>query len=51
MNDGCHNSRYARAITLAEKFEHNTCMVEKTVWQDQKDFTLDISVNLQNDWL
>ena len=51
MNDGCHNSRYARAITLAEKFEHNTCMVEKTVWQDEKDFTLDISVNLQNDWL
>ena len=39
------------AITLAEKFEHNTCMVEKTVWQDEKDFTLDISVNLQNDWL
>ena len=51
MNDGCHNSRYARAITLAEKFEHNTCMVEKTVWQDEKDFTLDVSVNLQNDWV
>ena len=41
----------AIAITLAEKFEHNTCRVEKTVWQDEKDFTLDISVNLQNDWL
>ena len=51
MNDGCRNRRYAHAITLAEKFEHNTCMVEKTVWQDEKDFTLDISVNLQNDWL
>ena len=41
----------AIAIILAEKFEHNTCMVEKTVWQDEKDFTLDVSVNLQNDWV
>ena len=24
-------------------------MIEKTVWQDEKDFTLDIPVNLQND--
>ena len=24
-------------------------MVEKTVWQDEKDFTLEVPVNLQND--
>ena len=51
MNHGCRNRRYACAITLAQKFEDNTCMIEKTVWQDEKDFTLDVSVNLQNDWV
>ena len=49
MNDGCRNRRYARAIALAEKFERNTRMIEKTVWQDEKDFTLDVPVNLKND--
>ena len=44
----CRNRRYARAITLAEKFERNTRMTEKTVWQDEKDFTRDVPVNLQN---
>ena len=24
-------------------------MIDKTVWQDEKDFTLDVSVNLQDD--
>ena len=50
MNQGCRNRRYARAIT-AQKFEGNTCMIEKTIWEDEKDFTLDVSVNLQNDWV
>ena len=49
MNDGCCNRRYARAIALAKKFERNTRLIEKTVWQDEKDFTLDVPVNLQND--
>ena len=48
-NDGCRNRRYARAIALVEKFEHHTRMTEKTVWKDEKDFTLDVPVNLQND--
>ena len=48
MNQGCRNRRYTRAIT-AQKFEGNTCMTEKTVWQDEKDFTLDVPVNLQNE--
>ena len=49
MNDWCRNRRYARTIALAEKFKRNTYMLEKTVWQDEKDFTLDVPVNLQND--
>ena len=49
VNDGCRNRRYARAIALAGKFEHNTRMTEKTEWQGEKDFTLDVPVNLQND--
>ena len=49
MNDGYRNRGYARAIPFAEKFERNTQMIEKTVWQDEKDFTLDVPVNLKND--
>ena len=48
INDGCCNRRYARTIALAEKFELNTRMTEKSVWQDEKDFTPDVPVNLQN---
>ena len=36
MNGGCRNRRHARAIALAEKFELNARMIEKTVWQDEK---------------
>ena len=49
MNDGWRNRRYTRTITLSEKSERNTRMIEKTVWQDEKDFTLDVPVNLKND--
>ena len=49
MNHGCRNRTYACTITLVQKFEDNTCMIEKTVWKDEKDFTLDVPVNLQND--
>ena len=49
MNDWFRNGRYARAIALAEKFERNTRMIEKTVWQGGKDFTHDVPFNLQND--
>ena len=41
MNDGC------RTIELTEKIECNTHMIEKTTWQDCKDFTLDVPVNLK----
>ena len=49
MSDGCRNRRYARAIALVEKFDRNTRMIENTGWQDKKDFTFDIPVNLQID--
>ena len=49
MNDVCSIRRYSRAIALAETFERNNRIIEKTVWEDEKDFTLDVSVNLQND--
>ena len=41
MNNGCRNRRYDCTIALVEKFECNTHMIEKTVWQDENDFTLD----------
>ena len=42
MSDGGHTKRCAHAIALAGKFERNTRMIEKTVWQDEKDFTFDL---------
>ena len=48
MNGGCRNRRCAHAIALAKKFERNTRMIDKTVWQDEKDFALDVPVNLQS---
>ena len=47
MNDGCYNRRYACAIALTQKIECNTHMIEKTIWQDDKDFTLGVPVNLK----
>ena len=46
MNDGCRNRKYARTIALYEKFERNTSMIKKSVWKDEKDFALDVPVNL-----
>ena len=46
VSDGCSNRRHTRAITLAEKFECKSHMIEKRVWQDEKDFTVDFPVNL-----
>ena len=34
---------------LIEKFSKNPRMIEKTVWQDEKDFPLHVPVNCQND--
>ena len=45
MSDGSRNRRYAHAIALAEKFEHNSHMIEKRLWQNEKDFTTDFPIN------
>ena len=49
MREGTRNRRESRASSLRERFESNARMIEKTVWQDEKDFTLEVPVNLQND--
>ena len=49
MNPGTRERRVERSINLAEKFEQNPRMIEKAVWQDEKDFPLDLPVNTQND--
>ena len=37
------------AGSLRERSESNICIIEKMVWQDEKDLTLELPVNLQND--
>lgn len=49
MNEGTRNRRVERSINLIEKFSKNPRMMEKSVWQDEKDFPLDLPVNAQND--
>ena len=49
MSKGAQNSRETHADSLREKFESNIGMIEKAGWQDQKDFILEVPVNLQND--
>ena len=39
----------SRASSLRDKPESNIRMIEKAVWQDERDFTLEVPVNLQND--
>ena len=47
MSSGTKERRTTRAGELAERFGKNR-MVEKCVFQDEKDFTLDIPINPQN---
>ena len=47
--EGTQNRRETCAGSLRERFESNIRMIEKTVWEDEKDFTLEVPVNLQND--
>ena len=49
MSEGTRNRRETRSVNLRERFETNARMIEKTVWQDEKDFTFEVPVNLQND--
>ena len=47
MSAGTKERRTTRAGLLAERFGKNR-MIEKCVFQDEKDFTLDIPINHQN---
>ena len=49
MSEGSWNRRETRAGSLRERFESNIRMIEKTVWQDEKNFSPERPVNLQND--
>ena len=49
MSEETQNRKENRIGSLRERFESNIRMIEKTVWQDEKDFTLEVSLNLQND--
>ena len=49
MSEGTRNRRETRAASLRGRFGSNTRMIEQTVWQDEKDFTLEVPVNLQKD--
>ena len=46
---GQKHRRSVRASGLVEKFRKNARTIEKLVWQDEKDFTLEVPVNTQND--
>ena len=47
MSEGTKKQRTERAGALAERFSNKTS-VEKCVWQDEKDFTLEVPLNHQN---
>ena len=49
MSEGSRNRRETRAGFLRERFESNIRMIEKMVWQDEKNFSPERPVNLQND--
>ena len=49
MSEGTRNRRETRAVSLRERFDGNIRMIQKMVWQDEKDFTLEVPVSLQND--
>ena len=49
MNNGTRDWRTIRSGNLAERFHHNPRLVEKFAYQDEKDFTLEVPLNIQND--
>jgi len=48
MSDVTRKRRRSRAGMLADRFEKNPRLVEKCVFQDEKDFTLEVPTNAQN---
>ena len=48
MNNGTRDRRIIRSGNLAERFDCSPRLVEKFVHQGEKDFTLEVSTNIQN---
>ena len=48
-SEGTRNRRETCAGSLRERIESNIRIFVKTIWQDEKDFTLEVAINLQND--
>ena len=48
MNNGTRERRAIRSGNLAERFDRNPRLVEKFAYQDEKDFTLEVPTNIQN---
>ena len=48
MSEGTRKQEKS-AGSLRKRSESNICIIEKMVWQDEKDLTLELPVNLQND--
>ena len=50
MSEGNQNRRNTSADSFKKRFgSNNIQMIQKRIWQDEKDFTLEVPVNLQND--
>ena len=49
MSEVTRQRRTERAGRLADRFEGNPRLIEKCVFQDEKDFTLEVPLNPQND--
>ena len=49
MNDASNPRRVECASVLLENFEKYLRMIERTVFQDEIDFRLQIQINSQND--
>ena len=48
MSEATRVRRTERAEALAERFGSNKRKIEKCVWQDKKDFCLEVPLNPQN---
>ena len=48
MSEGTRERTTERADTLAERISTNLRNIERCVWQDEKDFTLEVPLNPQN---
>ena len=48
MNNGTRDQRTVRSWNLTERFDHNPRLVKKFAFQNEKKFTLEVPVNVQN---